>query len=367
MFRRLVRAPLKGSLVSGKGSDVARAMGWGILAAGLVLAGIVVGSRGLKDFDVALVPYACATVFAAFGVGYRYTMWLRRPPTRLYWFRGLQLFFRPAHILRGAAVLVRQIVVNVAAQRFILRRSPLRWAAHLLIFWGCILAAAVTFPLSFGWIRFETDRDSQDVYQTFLFGMGLFRFRWAGAIAPLIFQVLDIAAVLVIAGLALAIWRRGRDRGALAVQQLASDLLPIVILFAISATGLLLTVSTHWMRGFEYGFLAQLHAVTVIFGLIYLPFGKFFHIFQRPAQLGIALYKREGAAGAQAVCTRCGQPFGSGLHVSDLEQVEAALQIRYAAAGYHYQRFCPACRRKMLAIAQDTLWRTEGRPRPEGI
>jgi hypothetical protein len=352
--------------VQGGGSDVGRALAWGLLAAGLVIAGILIGSRGLKDFDVALVPYAGATVFAAFGVGYRYTMWLRRPPTRLYWNRGFQLFLRPAQLPRSVALLARRVAVNFAAQRFIFRRSGLRWAAHALISWGCLLAAAVTFPLSFGWIRFETVRDAQDVYQAFVFGVPIFRFPLDSLIAPLVFDVLDISALLVILGIALAMWRRGRDRGALAVQQAAADLVPLVLLFAISITGVLLTVSTHWVRGFHYGFLAQLHAVTVIFGLIYLPFGKFFHIFQRPAQLGIELYKRTGAEGPQAPCRRCGQPFGSELHVSDLKRVEAALAVRYAGS-LHYQDVCPRCRRHMVAIAQDDLWRTAGRPRPEGI
>ncbi len=353
--------------VEGRGSDVAHATAWGLLAAGLVIAGIVVGSRGLRDFDVALVSYAGATVFAAFGVGYRYAMWLRRAPTRLYWYRGLELFFTPSRLLASVALLGRRLAVNFAAQRFILRRARLRWAAHLLIFWGCILAAAVTFPLSFGWIRFETLPDRQDVYRAFVFGVPVLRFPWAGALAPLVFNVLDVAALLVLAGLGLAMWRRGRDRGALAVQQLTSDLVPVVILFAISVTGLLLTVSTHWVQGFHYGFLAQLHAVTVIFGLVYLPFGKFFHIFQRPAQLGIELYKHAGAKGPQARCARCGEPFGSRMHVEDLKAVQAALAIRYQSGPRHYQDYCPACRRRMLAVAQDGLWREAGRPRPEGI
>ncbi len=353
--------------VEATGSDVVHATAWGLLAAALVIAGIVVGSRGLRDFDVALVSYAGATVLAAFGVGYRYTMWLRRPPTRLYWFRGLQLFFRPSRLAGNLALLARRLAVNVVAQRFILRRSRLRWAAHGLLFWGCLLAAAVTFPLSFGWVRFETPRDTQDVYQAFVFGLPLFEFPWAGALAPLVFNVLDLSAFLVLAGIGLAMVRRGRDRGALAVQQLASDLVPVVILFAISVTGLLLTVSTHWVQGFHYGFLAQLHAVTVIFGLVYLPFGKFFHIFQRPAQLGIELYKHAGANGPQARCSRCGAPFGSRMHVEDLKAVQAALAIRYEAGGAHYQDTCPACRRRMVAVAQDGLWRAAGRPRPEGI
>ena len=52
-------------------ADVARATGWGLFIASLVLAGIYFGSRRLRDFDAALVPYAGASVFSAFGLGYR--------------------------------------------------------------------------------------------------------------------------------------------------------------------------------------------------------------------------------------------------------------------------------------------------------
>jgi hypothetical protein len=345
---------------------VRRATLWGALVAALVVAGILLGSRGLKDFDTALVPYAGATVFAAFGLAYRYAMWLQRPPTRLYWFRGWQIFLRPSRLPANLTLLARRLFSNFVAQSFIARRGAARWAAHWLIFWGCVLAAAVTFPLSFGWIRFETLRDSQEIYQAFVFGVPVFRFRLGTLVAPLVFNVLDFSAVLVLAGIAIAMWRRARDRGALAVQQLSTDLIPLFLLFAISFTGLLLTVSTHAARGFHYGFLSEFHAVTVIFTLLYLPFGKFFHIFQRPAQLSIEFYREASAAGPQAVCARCGEPFAGRLHVDDLKQVEGALGIEYAAHGVHYQDVCPQCRRKLLAVTQDGLWREGGRPRPEG-
>ncbi|MFN7929389.1 MAG: hypothetical protein U0Y68_15875 [Blastocatellia bacterium] len=76
------------------------------------------------------------------------------------------------------------------------------------------------------------------------------------------------------------------------------------------------------MRGYAYDFLAILHAITVIFTLLWLPFGKFFHIFQRPAQLGVSFYKDIGSRTAQAQCRRCGQAFASQLHVQDLIEVE---------------------------------------------
>ena len=344
---------------SSTGSDVGHSLFWGLLAAFLVILGIYVGSRAFRDFDPALVSYAGASVFAAFGLGYRYAMWLRRPPTRLYWRRGWELFLAPKDLPRNLVEMVRMFVNSVVAQRFIERRSRTRWIAHWFIAWGCLLAAAVTFPLSFGWVRFETLPDSQASYRAFVFGVHVFTFPLDSPLAPLIFNVLDVAAVMVLAGLFFAFYRRGRDRGALAVQQFASDMLPLAMLFAVSVTGLFLTASTHLLRGLQYGFLSQLHAVTVIFTLLYLPFGKFFHIFQRPAQMGVSFYKRVGAAGEQAACIRCGQPFGSRLHVDDLKRVQAALGIRYELAdGQHYQDVCPACRRKNLAIVQDAAWRS---------
>jgi len=344
------------------GSDARHALFWGLLAATMVIAAIYVGSRRLRDFDPALVSYAGASVFAAFGIGYRYAMWLRRPPTRLYWRRGWEIFLAPRHFARNVAELGRVFFDNFVAQRFIEHRSINRWAAHWFIAWGCLLAAAVTFPLSFGWVRFETPADTQDVYRGFVFGLHLFTFRLDSWLAPMVFNVLDIAAVMVLLGLGFALWRRARDRGAQAVQQFASDLLPLAMLFAVSVTGLFLTLSTHLMRGLQYGFLSQLHAVTVIFTLLYLPFGKFFHIFQRPAQLGVSFYKREGARGEQARCVRCGRAFASLLHVGDLKRVEAALGIAYELAdGAHYQDLCPSCRRQTLAVLQDAAWRDAGR------
>jgi len=338
--------------------DTAHAMLWGLIAAFLLIAGIFTGSRGLRDFDPALVSYAGASVLAGFGLGYRYAMWLRRPPTRLYWYRGWQIFLEPSKLPRNLLHLAQIVWKNVVLQRFIDRRSHLRWSAHWFLAWGCILAAAVTFPLSFGWVRFESARNSQDIYRAFMFGVPLGSFHLGTLVAEITFNILDIAAVMVLIGVFFALWRRGRDHGAWAVQQFSSDMMPLILLFAISITGLFLTISTHLMRGIYYGFLSQLHAVTVILTLLYLPFGKFFHIFQRPAQLGVDFYKQEGAQGEQALCNRCGQPFTSRMHADDLKTIQAQLGIQYQLAdGTHYQDICPACRRKNLALTQDDLWK----------
>ena len=99
----------------------------------------------------------------------------------------------------------------------------------------------------------------------------------------------------------LAMRRRMREEGAAAVQRFAEDFMPLILLFAVSLTGLMLTASYTWMKGYAYTFIAILHAITVIGTFLWLPFGKFFHIFQRPAQLGVGFYKdvaRTRGAGA---------------------------------------------------------------------
>lgn len=345
-----------------RNQDALRAAAWGILISGLLLLAIYFGSSRFRHFDAALVPYTGATLFACFGLIYRYAMWLRRPPTRKYWFGGWRIFLRLSRLPRNALQLARLFFHDFFEQRFIEKRSPQRWMAHWLIAWGCILAAAVTFPLSFGWVHFQNAPHDQQLYQAFFFGRHVFTFLLGTVVAFVTFNVLNISALMVLAGVSIALWRRARDRGAIAVQQFAQDMMPLLMLFAISVTGLFLTASTHLLHGLNYGFLSLMHAVTVIFTLLYLPFGKFFHIFQRPAQLGVQFYKEEGERGEQAHCIRCGSAFASVMHVQDLKEVEEQLGIHYTLPeGQHYQSVCPACRRKSLALSQDGLWREHGR------
>jgi ribosomal protein S27AE len=121
----------------------------------------------------------------------------------------------------------------------------------------------------------------------------------------------------------------------------------------------MLTASYTWMKGYGYDFLAILHAVTVIFTLLWLPFGKFFHIFQRPAQLGVSFYKDAGRRSEQAKCPRCGNAFASEMMVRDLALVERQLGFSYEMdhpRAEHYQRICPKCRRALFGLAQGAMW-----------
>jgi hypothetical protein len=338
--------------------EAVRATAWGLAAALLLATLVVVGSRNLDHFDAALVGYLFATLFAVFGITYRYAMWLQRPPTRMYWRRGWQAFFRRGHRASNLARWPVRVLNDVALHRFMWPRGPGRWLAHFLIMWGVVLAALITFPLVFGWLHFAPLADRPESYRLVVFGFPAFSFDTRSPLALVLFHGLVWASFLVIAGVMLAMRRRMREEGAAAVQRFGEDFLPLVILFAISTTGLMLTASYTWMEGYAYQFLAILHALTVIFGLLYLPFGKFFHIFQRPAQLGVRFYQDVGAREGLAECRRCGHAFTSRMKVDDLIETERQLGYRYEMPGTdagHYQWICPPCRRAMLALAQGRL------------
>lgn len=322
------------------------------LAAGCLVAAIVIGSRKLQNFDPALVIYTFATIFATWGVTYHYYIWLQKPPTKRYWQRGWQLFFK--ELPRSIIKLSEVSVTHLLTQTFISRRSKLRWFTHLFLSWGCMLAAAVTFPLVFGWIHFGTLPDDATQYVPHVFGFPTLPFSVHSLFGWIMLHVLDIAAVMVIIGVVLSLFRRMRDQGAQAVQSFAMDFVPLIILFAISITGIALTVSNIYFDGVFYDFLSILHAITVIGALIYLPFGKFFHIFQRPAQLGVKLYHDVGDRGPGAFCARCGERFASRMHIDDLNEVLPQLGFDYSMPGpaKTWQEICPPCKRKSLANAQ---------------
>jgi hypothetical protein len=339
--------------------ETIKAASWGLLVTISVAALIIAGSRNLSHFDAALVGYTFAVLFAAFAITYRYAMWLQRPPTALYWKRGWQVFFRPRHVARNLRTWLARLTKDFALNLFIFRRGRLRGGAHWLIMWGCIIAIAITFPLVFGWIHFEALPDDLTWYRTYVFGFPTFAFPIHSLFGFIVFHGLVWASFLVIAGVMLAMRRRMRDHGAAALQQFGEDFFPLVLLFAVSVTGLMLTASYTWMKGYAFDFLAILHAITVIFTLLWLPFGKFFHIFQRPAQLGVSFYKDVGEREEAALCARCNEPFTSRLKVEDLISVEKRLGYSYQMNNQgadHYQWICPRCRRAMVVLAQGRAW-----------
>jgi hypothetical protein len=349
--------------------ETVRAIGWATLVTAMLAVLIVIGSRNLTHFDAALVAYTFATLFAIGGIVYRYALWLQRPPTALYWRRGWQVFIRRGYLVRNFVNWVRRLTGEFALNNFIYPRGRSRWAAHWVLMWGCLLAIAITFPLVYGWLSFASTPENIGDYRMIVFGFPTVVFPADSLPGWLAFHGLDISAILVIAGVMLAMRRRMQDEGASAVQFFTEDFLPLILLFAVSLSGLLLTVSYTWLEGSGYSFLKLFHALTVIFTLIWIPFGKFFHIFQRPAQLGVEFYQDVAEQAEPARCRRCGHAFSSQMHITDLIRTERALGYDYTVADprvEHYQWICPRCRRAMLALAQGNL-KTSGTMAPVAL
>lgn len=327
----------------------------GLAASALLTLLVVVGSRNLEHFDSALFGYTVASIVAFGAIAFRYAMWLQRPATRRYFWRGLKLFFQRGSVARNTGSAAKTVATNLVEQRFIFKRSKTRWVMHQLIMWGCLLAAAITFPLVFGWVHFKLEGDMG--YRTYLFGFPASPpIQGRSLLAWIMFHGLDISAVMVIAGCAIAIHRRLKDRGAIAVQQFLLDFVPHMLLIAISVSGLMLTASSLWFGGYMYPFISLSHQALVIMTLFFLPFGKLFHIVQRPASIGVELYQNRSQEMKQAICPRCGTAFAGQMWIDDLKGVVHQLGYDYRlSTGQTLQDYCPRCKRVMRGLAYASL------------
>jgi len=218
---------------------------------------IIVGSRNLEHYDSALFGYTIASVVAFGAIVFRYAIWLQRPATRVYWRRGWNLYLQREEFLQNTASAAKTFATNLVAQRFIFKRGLTRWLMHFLIMWGCLVSGLITFPLVFGWVHFKLEGDLG--YRAYLFGFPLNVLQGRSILAWITFHALDFTALMVIAGCAIAIHRRLRDRGAIALQQFTLDFVPHMLLIAISVTGLMLTASSLWLKGYMYHFIALTH------------------------------------------------------------------------------------------------------------
>lgn len=322
----------------------------GLIASATLTALVILGSHFLLHFDPRLFGYAIASVVAVGAIAFRYALWLQRPATRIYWKRGWQLYLQRKELAKNTGTAASSIVKNLVGQHFIFKRSFTRWLMHFLIMWGCILSAFVTFPLVFGWIHFKLEGDLG--YRAYFFGIPLQLMEGRSPTAWLTFHALDFTAIMVIAGCAIAIHRRLHDRGAIALQQFLLDFVPHLLLIAISVTGLMLTASSMFFEGYMYSFITLSHEALVIMTLFFLPFGKLFHIVQRPASVGVELYQTRSKEMPQAKCKRCNVEFASEMWLGDLKDVVEKVGFDYTMEdGEKLLDYCPRCKRVMRGLA----------------
>jgi hypothetical protein len=329
-----------------------------VVAAAVLVALIDIGSRGFRDFDSALIGYAVASVFALAAVVYRYTLWITRPPTWRYFKAGWTNFLSWRNFRRYTLLIPVAWWHDIFGQTFIRKRGLLRWSMHMAIFWGVVLSCLITFPLTFGWLRFTLV--PPDHYQMWFFGLPMLRFPIEAGIGFAFFHALDFTALLLVVGLGIALWRRVTNVGLMTTQRFGFDLVPLVLLFAIAVTGLALTASSLWWSGRFYWFISLTHQVVVVSWLLSLPFGKFFHIIQRPASIGVILYQtvnqeveHYGEQPQSGRCKRCGEELPSQQFVDDLKATLGDLGQNYDLGSDRgwLQDYCPTCKRVLRGQA----------------
>jgi hypothetical protein len=254
--------------------------------------------------------------------------------------------------------MIKDFFKNIFLQRFIVKRSKERGTAHLLMAIGCTMAFMITFPLTFGWIHFtlvpETglDPSKEHIYVAHFFGFDVMQFPVKSIIGFFTFGALNWCSILVIIGATYFLQKRLKDPGLIATQTFEGDILPLLLLILVSLTGLGLTLDYEFMHGKAYEFMAVTHAFFVIIFLIWMPFGKFFHIIQRPAQIGAHIYKEVGKTKGMQVCKQTGKEYTTRLHVIDLKRITQRLGFRmHNDEGESILDYSPEGKRDLLANA----------------
>lgn len=186
-------------------------------------------------------------------------------------------------------LLLRVLIKEVLLQIHILSENSLRWLMHMLIFTG------FTFLLFFHALDRIIVTPLHDRY--FL------------ALNPF----LIVAGLMVLAGVAIAIYRRLILKVA-RLKSAAPDYYVLILLAVIILSGLTMEL-TKLTSYANYQTYWNIHVYTCLFGLAYLPFSKMLHVFTTPMSLltNAVMDLRSHPANIKTrqmleldACTRCG-------------------------------------------------------------
>ena len=147
------------------------------------------------------------------------------------------------------------------------------------------------------------------------------------------------------------------------MQQFGEDILPLLLLFAISVTGIDADGELHVDEGVCVRVPRDPPRRTVIVTLVWLPFGKCSTFpTARPARRRLLQGRRRArrAGGVRAMRATFGRSDGA-----QLITVEQELGFRTRAGGGHYQHVCPRCRRASSGLRRARCGESErsGAPR----
>ncbi len=313
------------------------------------------------DIDMALMGYIISSFIFAIGLTVRISSFLIRPATAQIVKRSFTNMKKQKRVKRNVKSILITLVENIILQKFIFKRGIYRGVQHFLIAWGCIGSFAITFGLTFGWLRF--DLIDPETYQIVAFNIPTMKMAAHGLFAELVYNGLNITALMVLIGVSMALARRLVNKDVRVTQRVEFDLLPLYILLAVTVSGLVLTVSYHFLGGWMHHYLTLVHQVTVVIMLIYFPYGKLFHLPIRPLATAVPMNYQETLKVDTRECKKCGSPYSSDDQIADVKQILNVQSFDLKLDdGSYLADYCLPCRRRIRVMKQLNIESVPGNP-----
>jgi hypothetical protein len=310
-----------------------------------------VGTGQFSHVDIMLFGYLISSFIFAIGMTIRMCAWAVRPATHQVLKRSFKNMKAKKRIKRNWKAILKTAFDNIILQKFIFKRGIYRGIMHWLIAWGCIGSFAITFGLTFGWMHFKLI--DPETYQMVVMGIPTITMAANGLFAELVYNGLNITAMMVLIGVTMALIRRSRNQDVKVTQRVEFDLLPLYILLWVTVSGFLLTVSYKFLGGWVHNYLALIHQITVVIFLVYFPFGKLFHLPVRPLATAVPMNYQEVAGIDSRECKSCKSPYSNDDQITDVKEILGAQSFDLQLAdGSYIADYCPSCRRRIRVMKQ---------------
>ena len=320
-----------------------------------------IGTGQFAKIDLMLAGYMIASFVFVIGLIVRVAAWLIRPATKQLVKTSIQNLKSGNRSKRNVKSIVITLIENIFLQKFIFKRGIYRGIQHWLIAWGCIGSFAFTFGLVFGWVHFRLI--DATTYQIMVFNIPMISMHANGFFAAIMYNILNITALMVLVGVIMALVRRLHNNDLKVTERAEFDVLPLYILLAVTVTGLFLTISYKFLGGFIHPELALIHQITVVLFLIYFPFGKLFHLPIRPLAIGVPMNYQEKHMVDTRSCKKCGTKYSSDDQISDVKAILHEQQFDLQLEdGSYLADYCPSCRRRIRVMSQLNLGAVKGDP-----
>ncbi|MGM0876899.1 MAG: MFS transporter [Bacillota bacterium] len=317
----------------------------------ILLFSVWIGTENFLHFDMALMGYLISSFIFAIGLTIRMCAWLIRPATKQVVKRSIKNLKTKKRAKRNIISIIKTAVDNIFLQKFIFKRGIYRGITHFMIAWGCIGSFAITFGLTFGWMHFELV--DPETYVIVVMGIETIQMAAHGIFAEMVYNGLNITAMMVLIGVCMALARRIVNQDVKITQRTEFDIFPLILLLSVTLTGLILTVSYSLLDGWMHHYLTLIHQVTVVVLLIYFPFGKLFHLPIRPLATAVPMNYQEHVRIDTRPCNRCGEIYSSDDQITDVQSILAVQSFDLKLEdGTFLSDYCPACRRRLRVMKQ---------------